>query len=248
MKKLSLRRLIPNLFTFISLTLGLTAIKFAIDEKWQIAVSLIVFASFLDNIDGKLARLLKTNSDFGIELDSLSDFISFGVAPAVVVYLWSKSLFFESSWAVVIFYAICSSSRLAKFNITNFYENNDSKRIKFFSGISTPAAAGLSLLPMMFFFRFDTSMEINEALMKFYLFIPAILMITNIPTYSLKGIKFEKKLLSFLIILLASFLSLLLTDFWLAMIILIIVYFLSIPFAILEFKKSQLGSLSKITK
>ena len=166
----------------------------------------------------------------------------------MVVYLWSKSLFFESSWAVVIFYAICSSSRLAKFNITNFTENNDSKKIKFFSGISTPAAAGLSLLPMMFFFRFDTSMEINEALMKFYLFIPAILMITNIPTYSLKGIKFEKKLLSFLIILLASFLSLLLTDFWLAMIILIIVYFLSIPFAILEFKKYQLDSLSKIPK
>jgi len=91
-------------------------------------------------------------------------------------------------------------------------------------------------------------MELNEALMKFYLFIPAILMITNIPTYSLKGIKFEKKLLSFLIILLASFLSLLLTDFWLAMIILIIVYFLSIPFAILEFKKYQLDSLSKIPK
>ena len=116
MKKLSLRSLIPNLFTFISLTFGLTAIKFAIEEKWQISVSLIVFASFLDNIDGKLARLLKTNSDFGVELDSLSDFISFGIAPAVIVYLWSKSLFFESSWAFVIFYAICSSSRLAKFN------------------------------------------------------------------------------------------------------------------------------------
>ena len=245
MKKLSLRSLIPNLFTFISLTFGLTAIKFAIDERWQIAVSLIVFSSFLDNIDGKLARLLKTNSDFGVELDSLSDFISFGIAPALVVYLWSKSLFFESSWAVVIFYAICSSSRLAKFNISNFDEKSDSKKIKFFSGISTPAAAGLTLLPMMFFFRFDTSLEINQIVMKFYLFIPAILMITNIPTYSLKGIKFEKRLLSFLIILLASFLSLLLTDFWLAMIILIIVYFLSIPFAVLDFKKNFGDLVSK---
>ena len=120
MKKLSLRSLIPNLFTFISLTFGLTAIKFAIDEKWQIAVSMIVFAAFLDNIDGKLARLLKANSDFGVELDSLSDFISFGIAPAIVIYLWSKSLFFESSWSVVIFYAICSSSRLAKFNLSNY--------------------------------------------------------------------------------------------------------------------------------
>ncbi len=238
MKKLSLRSLIPNLFTFISLTFGLTAIKFAIDQKWQISVSLIVFASFLDNIDGKLARLLKTNSDFGVELDSLSDFISFGIAPAIVVYLWSRSMFMESSWAVVIFYAICSSSRLAKFNISNFDDKNDLKKIKFFSGVSTPAAAGLTLLPLMFFFRFDTSLEANEFIMKFYLFIPAILMITNIPTYSLKGIKFEKRIISLLIILLASFLSLLLTDFWLAMIILIIVYFLSIPFAIIDFKKN----------
>lgn len=236
MKKLSLRSLIPNLFTFISLTFGLSAIKFAVDQKFEMAVSLIVFASFLDNIDGKLARLLKTNSDFGVELDSLSDFISFGIAPAIVVYLWSKSLFYESSWAVVIFYAICSSSRLAKFNLSNFENKNDSKKIKFFSGISTPAAAGLTLLPMMFFFRFNPT--INENLIKFYLFVPAILMITNIPTYSLKGVKFEKKKISFLIILLASFLSLLITDFWLAMIILIIVYFMSIPFAIYDFKKN----------
>ncbi len=237
MKKLSLRSLIPNLFTFISLTLGLTSIKFAIDEKWQIAVSLIVFASFLDNIDGKLARLLKTNSDFGVELDSLSDFISFGIAPALVVHLWSKSLFLESSWAIVIFYAICSSSRLAKFNITSFDNENDLKKIKFFSGVSTPAAAGLTLLPMMIYFRFSPPVVLNEFLIKFYLFIPAVLMISNIPTYSLKGIKFEKRLISLLIILFASVLSLLLTDFWLAMILIIIAYFMSIPFAIRDFRK-----------
>ncbi len=237
MKKLSLRSLIPNLFTFISLTFGLTAIKFAIDGKWQISVSLIVFASFLDNIDGKLARFLKTNSDFGVELDSLADFISFGIAPAIIVYLWSKSLFVETSWAVVIFYAICSSSRLAKFNLTNYENKNDSKKIKYFSGISTPAAAGFTLLPMMIYFRYSPDLPLNEVIIKFYIFIPAILMISNIPTYSLKGVKFEKKFMPFLIIILASILSLLLTDFWLAMIIIIIVYFLSIPFAIYEFKR-----------
>ncbi len=96
----------------------------------------------------------------------MSDFISFGIAPAVIVYLWSKSLFLESSWAVVIFYAICSSSRLAKFNLSNFENKNDLRKIKFFSGISTPAAAGLTLLPMMFFFRFSPSITINEILMK----------------------------------------------------------------------------------
>ena len=94
MKKLSFRSLIPNLITFVSLPLGLSAIKFAIEQKWEIAVTLIVFSSFLDNLDGKLARLLKSSSNFGIELDSLADFISFGIAPAVIIYLWSKSIFF----------------------------------------------------------------------------------------------------------------------------------------------------------
>ena len=237
MKKLSLRSLIPNLFTFFSLALGLTALKFAIENKWQISVSLVVFASFLDNIDGKIARLLKSNSNFGVELDSLSDLISFGVTPAIIVYLWSKSLMIEGVWAMVIFYAICSSSRLAKFNITS-HENKSEKNIKYFSGISTPAAAGLTLLPMMLNFRFNVEVFLNEYFIKFYLLIPSILMISNIPTFSLKGIKFEKKLIPFIIILLASFLSLLITDFWLAMIILISVYFLSIPLAFYDFKKS----------
>ena len=237
MKKLSIRRLVPNLITFISLTFGLSAIKFAIDEKWEVAVTLIVFSSFLDNLDGKLARLLKTNSNFGVELDSLADFISFGVAPAIVIYLWSKTFFFDTNWAIVIFYAICSSSRLAKFNVLS-YENQSKDDLRFFLGISTPAAAGLSLLPMMFNFRFELDILSYETFIKYYLFLPSILMISNLPTYSLKGIKIEKKLIPFLIILFASFIYLLLTDLWLAMIILIIIYFLSIPFAIYESKVS----------
>ena len=237
MKKLSIRRLVPNLITFISLTFGLSAIKFAIDEKWEVAVTLIVFSSFLDNLDGKLARLLKTNSNFGVELDSLADFISFGVAPAIVIYLWSKTFFFDTNWAIVIFYAICSSSRLAKFNVLS-YENQSKDDLRFFLGISTPAAAGLSLLPMMFNFRFELDILSYETFIKYYLFLPSILMIANLPTYSLKGIKIEKKIIPFLIILFASFIYLLLTDLWLAMIILIIIYFLSIPFAIYESKVS----------
>ena len=237
MKKLSLRSLIPNLFTFISLTLGLTALKFAIENKWQISVSLVIFASFLDNIDGKIARLLKSNSNFGVELDSLSDLISFGVTPAIIVYLWSESMSIQGMWAMVIFYAICSTSRLARFNISSHENQSNSKKIKFFSGISTPAAAGLTLLPLMFNFRFNIDFFINTYFIKFYLIIPSILMISYLPTYSLKGIKFEKKLLPFIIILLASFLSLLLTDFWLAMIILITTYYLTIPLAIYDFKK-----------
>ena len=181
--------------------------------------------------------MLKTNSNFGVELDSLADFISFGVAPAIVIYLWSKTFFFDTNWAIVIFYAICSSSRLAKFNVLS-HENKSKDDLRFFSGISTPAAAGLSLLPMMFNFRFELDVFSYENFIKYYLFLPSILMISNLSTYSLKGIKIEKKLIPFLIILFASFIYLLLTDLWLAMIILIIIYFLSIPFAIYESKVS----------
>lgn len=237
MRKLSIRRLVPNLITFISLTFGLLAIKFAIDQKWEVAVMLIVFSSFLDNLDGKLARLLNANSNFGVELDSLADFISFGVAPAIIIYLWSKTFFFDTNWAIVIFYAICSSSRLAKFNVLS-HENKSKAHLRFFSGISTPAAAGLSLLPMMFNFRFDFDVLNYETFIKFYLFLPSVLMISNFSTYSLKGIKIEKKIIPFLIIIFASFIYLLITDMWLAMIILISIYYLSIPFAIYESKVS----------
>ena len=238
MKKLSLIRLIPNFVTFISLTLGLTSIKFAMDLKWELAVAMVVFASFLDNIDGKLARLLKSNSSFGVELDSLSDFVSFGIAPAVIVYLWTMSDGLSNSWAFVIFYSICSSSRLAKFNITSL-DNSKENKIKYFQGISTPAAAGFVLLPMMIYFRFDINFFLIPEFTAFTVIFAAVLMITNIPTYSLKGLKLEKKVVPFFIILFAGLISLLISDFWLAMIIIISIYFLSIPVAIFEKKNSE---------
>ena len=239
MKKLSIVRLIPNIVTFISLTLGLTSIKFAIDNKWEISVSLIVFASFLDNIDGKLARLFKSNSNFGIELDSLSDFLSFGIAPALIVFFWTLDGSINNSWAYVIFYAICSSSRLAKFNISSHEEDTKNIQLKFFQGISTPAAAGLVLLPMMIFFRFEIDFFINPILTAIVLICSAILMNTNIPTYSFKVLKIEKRIIPIVIIFFAGFLSLLITDFWLAMILFISFYYLSIPIAYFHSKKLE---------
>ncbi len=234
MKKLSILRLIPNLFTFLSLTLGLTSLKFALELKWEISVSLVVFASFLDNLDGKIARLLKSSSKFGVELDSLADFISFGVAPAMIVYFWTISDNIQNSWAFVVFYAICSSSRLARFNITSFEDDKKANQIRYFQGISTPAAAGMVLLPMMLYFRFGNDFFINPFLSVSTIIISAILMNTNLPSYSLKGIKINKKIIPILIIIFAGFVSLLITDFWLAMILFITCYFLTIPLALFE--------------
>ena len=155
------------------------------------------------------------------------------------LYIYGQKLFFfDTNWAIVIFYAICSSSRLAKFNVLS-HENKNESNLRFFSGISTPAAAGLSLLPMMFNFRFDFDILNYEIFIKFYLFLPSVLMISNISTYSLKGMKIEKNLIPFLIVIFASFIYLLITDIWLAMIILITTYYSSIPFAIYESKMSS---------
>ena len=235
MKKLSIRILIPNIVTFFSLTLGLTSIKFATESKWEFAVFLVVLASFLDNLDGKIARLLKGSSNFGLELDSLADFISFGIAPSFIVYFWVMSASLENSWAFVVFYAVCSSSRLARFNISSSDKHdNENLRIKYFRGISTPAAAGLVLLPMMIYFRFEIDFLLNPFISVITILSSSILMITNIPTYSMKGIKIEKKNFPFITIFLAGFLSLLLTDFWLAMILFITGYYFSIPVALIE--------------
>ena len=234
MKKLSFRGLIPNIFTFFSLTLGITAIKFSIEFKWENAVACIVFASFLDNLDGKIARLLKSNSNFGVELDSLSDFVSFGISPVIVIYLWNLSDNIQNSWAFVIFYSICSASRLAKFNLSS--QDTDKKDFKYFKGISTPAAAGLVLLPMMLSFRFNSEVFLSPIFSLVLIVLTAILKITNIPTYSLKGLKLEKKILPVFLIIFAAIVSLLISDFWLAMIIIITSYYISIPFAIKSYK------------
>ena len=120
-----------------------------------------------------MARFLKS-THFGVELIHYQ-ILSFGIAPAVIVYLWTKSLFIETTWSMVIFYAICSSSRLAKFNISTTEKDTKVSKLKFFSGISTPAAAGLSLLPMMINFRFNLDFFMNESFMKIFFFFPAIL-------------------------------------------------------------------------
>src|SRR5712692_4912634 len=113
---LSLNRMIPNVLTLLALCAGMTAIRFAIDGQFQYAAFAIIAAGVFDGLDGRLARLLKATSPFGAELDSLSDFISFGVAPATVVYLWTMAQWHSLGWAVVLFYAVCCALRLARFN------------------------------------------------------------------------------------------------------------------------------------
>ena len=153
---LSLPKLLPNIFTTIGLCSGLTGIRFALEGQWENAVFLILIAACFDMIDGLSARLLKAFSPFGAELDSLADTISFGVAPAIITYLWIRSPIVASQqvyllewyWMPVLFFAACNAFRLARFNVMHLDEDETKSTKSYFVGMPAPAAAGLVLMPL----------------------------------------------------------------------------------------------------
>jgi len=186
-KGLSISKLIPNMITVGATCAGLTGVRFAIDEKWEFAVVAIIVAGVLDALDGRMARLLNSASDFGAELDSLSDFVSFGVSPALILYFWSLSSLGGIGWAVCLFLAICCGLRLARFN-TNIgklppYAYN------YFTGVPAPAGAGLALLPLMATFAFGLDILLEPVFVAVWSVIVALLMVSRLPTFSFKKVK-----------------------------------------------------------
>ena len=185
---LSVNRMIPNVLTLLALCAGMTAIRFAIGENFVGAVFAIIVAGIFDGLDGRIARLLKSTSSFGAELDSLSDFVSFGVAPAAVLYLWTMSSLHGIGWAIVLFYAVCCALRLARFNI-----ESDTARpahsAPFFTGIPAPAGAGLVMVPMFLSFEWGDWLFRSPYLSAVTVTGIALLMVSKVPTVSLKRIR-----------------------------------------------------------
>lgn len=186
-KGLSISKLIPNMITVGATCAGLTGVRFALQEKWEFAVIAIIVAAVLDALDGRMARLLNSASDFGAELDSLSDFVAFGVSPALILYFWSLDALGGIGWAASLFLAICCGLRLARFN-TNIgklppYAYN------YFTGVPAPAGAGLALLPMMGDFAYDAPILQNPILIAVWCVVVALLMVSRLPTFSFKQVK-----------------------------------------------------------
>lgn len=180
--------LVPNMFTVLALCAGLTSIRYALDGRFELAVALIVVAGVLDGLDGRSARLLKISSKLGAELDSLSDFLSFGVAPAMLVYLWSLNQVKAFGWALALLFATCCALRLARFNT----ELEDTDRpvwaSRFFTGMPAPAAAGCAMIPMLMEFAFQVDWPRAWALNAAVLVAVAFLMVSRIPTFSIKTV------------------------------------------------------------
>src|SRR4051812_39856103 len=189
----SVNRLVPNVLTLLALCAGMTAIRFAISGDFEAACYAILAAGIFDGLDGRMARLLKATSRFGAELDSLSDFVSFGVAPAAVLYLWTMSQLHSIGWAIVLFFAVCCALRLARFN-TQLAAEPPPWAANFFSGAPAPAGAGLIMLPMFVSFEWGDWIPRSPYLNAVWISVVALLMVSNVPTVSLKRIRIAPQL------------------------------------------------------
>ncbi len=184
----SVNRMIPNVLTLLALCAGMTAVRFAIGGNFVGAVFAIIVAGIFDGLDGRIARLLKSTSIFGAELDSLADFVSFGVAPAAVLYLWTMSSLHGLGWAIVLFYAVCCALRLARFNI-EAGAAPPSHMAPFFTGVPAPAGGGLVMVPMFLSFEWGDWLFRSPYLNAVTVTGIALLMISKVPTVSLKRIR-----------------------------------------------------------
>ncbi|MGH6901387.1 MAG: CDP-diacylglycerol--serine O-phosphatidyltransferase [Geminicoccaceae bacterium] len=180
--------LLPNMFTVLSLCAGLTSIRYALDGRFELAVALIVAAGALDGLDGRSARLLKISSKLGAQLDSLADFLSFGVAPAILVYLWSLSHVKALGWALALLFATCCALRLARFNTELEATDQPPWRSRFFTGMPAPAAAGCALIPLLVAFAFQVDWPRSWWLNAVVLIAVAVMMVSRIPTFSIKTV------------------------------------------------------------
>src|ERR1700751_3526025 len=182
------RTLVPNLITLLALGAGLTAIRLAVEDKLELALAAIVFAALLDGIDGRIARMLKGTSRFGAELDSLADFVNFGVAPALILYFWGLHDLKSAGWIAALVFAICAGLRLARFNVMIDDPNKPAWAGNFFTGIPAPAGAITVLLPIYVSFLGVPVSLITIWLTFFYTLAIAFLMVSRLPVFSGKRV------------------------------------------------------------
>ena len=226
----SINKIIPNAITVTATCAGLTGIRFAIEGRWEYAAAGILIAAVLDTLDGRMARLLKASSDFGAELDSLSDFVSFGVAPAMIMYYWILNGLGGLGWAVALFYAICMGLRLARFNSS--LDKLPPYAYNYFQGVPAPAGAGLALLPMLLTFVFPSLQNymLPEVLAVWQIAV-ALLLVSSLPTFSFKKMKIPGQMMIPAMVLFVGALVLLVSKTWAAMTVVLVAYLATFPFS-----------------
>jgi CDP-diacylglycerol--serine O-phosphatidyltransferase len=235
----SLNRLIPNMLTVLALCAGLTSIRFALDTRWEMAVFAIVIAGVLDGLDGRIARLLDSTSKFGAELDSLSDFVSFGVAPAILLYYWTLQSAGGLGWVMALLFGVCVALRLARFNTRIDNTDLPAWTSRFFVGVPAPAGAGLSLLPVFATLEFGPGFFDTPVVTGIVTVAVAGLMVSRLPTFSMKRVRVPHQLVVPTLLGVGFLAALLISMPWLTLIVLGLLYAGSIPFSLMSYRRLE---------
>lgn len=236
-KGLTLRSIVPNAITAAALCSGLTGIRFAIVDDWEKALFAIILAGLLDGIDGRIARLLNAQSRFGAELDSLADSLSFGMAPALVLFLWSLQDLPRFGWFASLAFAICCALRLARFNAQIDTEEQPHKSAGFLTGIPAPVAAGLAFLPLYLWLGSGEEIFREPIIVATWLVVIAFLMISNLATLSWTSIRPHSSLRLGAIAVVGLLFAALLTEPWWTLAIISIVYLAMMPLGVIRYAK-----------
>ena len=237
-----LRALAPNAVTALALCTGLSGAWFAMQGRWENAVAAIVIAGVLDAMDGRIARMLRGESRFGAELDSLSDVIAFGATPALIIYMWVMQDMPRFGWTISVFFVLCAALRLARFNAQIDTDNQPHKSAGFNTGVPSPPGAALALLPMMIWFETGAEWVRDYRLLAPWLLLCAFLMVSIVATYSWSSIKIRRSLRFMALAAVSLFVATLVAAPWVALIGVGILYAGMLPFSMMSYarvKKSQ---------
>jgi CDP-diacylglycerol--serine O-phosphatidyltransferase len=232
---LTLRAMLPNAITAAALCAGLTGIRFAIDSQWALAIGLVVLAGVLDGIDGRIARLLNAQSRFGAELDSLADSLSFGVAPSLILFLWSLEGWPRFGWFAALAFAICCALRLARFNARIDTDDQPHKSAGFLTGVPAPVGAGLAFTPFYLWTETGIALFRDPVVMTAWLTVIAVLMISNMATLSWASLRPRRSIRLPLIAFVGLAFAALLVEPWWTLAAISIVYLALMPYGLVKY-------------
>ena len=240
-RRIPVRTLVPNIITLLALCAGLTAIRMAFENRYVLALAAIVFAAFLDGIDGRLARFLKGTSRFGAELDSLADFVNFGVAPALILYFWGLHDLKSAGWIAAMVFAICAALRLARFNVMVDVPDKPAWASNFFVGVPAPAGAITVLLPIYVALLGVPRSGFLDWLTLVYTLAIASLMVSRLPVFSGKrvGNRVPPEMVGPLIVVVVLFFALLIAYPWILLTVGTLAYLVSLPFGWLSYREYE---------
>ena len=235
-EKKSARVILPNMLTLIGVCIGLTSIRFALDERFELAIIAIIFAALIDGLDGRIARLIKGTSKVGKELDSLTDMISFGVAPAFIMYFWKLNTLERFGWLLCLVFVICVALRLARFNVNSNQE--PSWKDNFFEGVPSPAGGILVLTPLIISLSGFDYIQLNyEIIVPIFFIVTSFLLISKFPSYSFKKIVIPRRTTIFLLFGIVLFFGALLVYTFKILAVSSLVYLCLIPVSYFHYKK-----------